>query len=289
VGLPLVAAALAGAVVTSGFVVGNGDNTADVLSSAVDRLSERLGESDAGELSYPAPAAHYPVPLLESGRGVYSPWLLPTAAAYDPAPDVPSGVVDEGKLVPPHVVVNGRVQPMPVAVPRSATGRYDVVPGSAAAKGTGRVVPYSVEVERGLRFDPAGFADEVHRILNHRQGWGRAGDTRFVRVASGPVRFRVSLSSPTLTDRQCHPLRTFGRVSCWNGARAVINALRWAEGAPTYGRDVASYREYVISHEVGHALGRGHVSCPDRGRPAPVMVQQTKSLYGCTPNPWPYR
>jgi len=192
-------------------------------------------------------------------------------------------------VVPHPVVVNGRVQPVTVSVPRAATGRYDVVPSGAAANRGGPIVRYRVEVEHGLAFDRAEFAAEVHRILNHERGWGRAGGTRFVRVHSGPVRFRVSLSSPQLTDRQCYSLRTFGRVSCWNGSRAVINALRWAQGAPTYGRDVASYREYVISHEVGHALGRGHVGCPGRGQPAPVMVQQTKSLYGCAPNPWPYR
>ncbi|MFD0889107.1 DUF3152 domain-containing protein, partial [Streptosporangium algeriense] len=147
-----------------------------------------------------------------------------------------------------------------------------------------KVIRYVVEVERGLPFDGQKFADEVHRILNDPRSWG----FRFQRVRRGPARIRVSLSSPTMTDRMCRPLITFGALSCWNRGRAVINARRWNAGARGYGRDVASYHEYVINHEVGHGLGHGHVRCPGPGRRAPVMLQQTKSLYGCRPNAWPF-
>jgi hypothetical protein len=181
-------------------------------------------------------------------------------------------------------VVNGRLQPEPVEPPDAGDGRYAVVLGvSAPPSGSGEVVRYLVEVEEGLPFEPDAFAAAVHRILNDYRGWG----PRFERVDGGQVRFRVALSSPTLTDEQCAPLRTRGEVSCWNGGRAVINALRWGTGAKTYGDDIRSYREYLVSHEVGHALGHGHVSCPGPGEPAPVMVQQTYSLEGCEPNPWP--
>ncbi|GIH87511.1 lipoprotein [Planobispora rosea] len=184
-----------------------------------------------------------------------------------------------------RLFTNGRWQPEKVRVPRSGSGRYRVVPGQARPpRGKGKVVRYIVEVERGLPFDREEFALQVHRILNDPRGWG----FRFHRVSRGPVDIRVSLSSPAMTDRRCLPLRTLGLLSCWNGGRAVINAMRWNEGAPGYRGDVASYREYVISHEVGHGLGHGHVSCPGRGRRAPVMLQQTKSLHGCRPNPWPF-
>ncbi|REE96905.1 uncharacterized protein DUF3152 [Thermomonospora umbrina] len=187
-------------------------------------------------------------------------------------------------------VVNGRRQPPRVQVPQSAGGRYAVVPGTAyAPRGhRGAVVRYMVDVERGLPFRGTEFAAEVHRILNDRRGWGRGRAMRFVRVSRGPAQLRVSLSSPTMVDRMCAPLVTHGELSCGRSGRAVLNARRWGIGAASYGRDLATYREYLVNHEVGHLLGHQHQQCPGPGRPAPVMVQQTKSLYGCRANAWPY-
>ncbi|MFE3454739.1 DUF3152 domain-containing protein [Nonomuraea sp. NPDC059194] len=171
-----------------------------------------------------------------------------------------------------------------VRVPRRGTGRFRVVPGDGAPrKGAGTAVRYQVEVEGGLPFSPKEFAATVHETLNDPRSWGR-----FRRVDHGPVRLSVALTSPLTTDAQCLPLRTGGELSCWNGSRSVINAERWARGVEAYHGDLTAYRRYVINHEVGHGLGHHHVSCPGRGRPAPVMVQQSKSLESCRPNPWPY-
>ncbi|MEU8356829.1 DUF3152 domain-containing protein [Nonomuraea sp. NPDC048882] len=203
---------------------------------------------------------------------------LPGAASGTPAP---SGAPPS---TPPAGATPEPPAPERVRVPRSASGRYAVVRGGAPARpGRGAVVRYLVEVERGLPFDPAGFAAEVHRTLNDVRGWAR-----FKRVGSGPVRVRVALSSPRMTIRQCLPLRTGGELSCWNGRRSVINALRWAEGVPQYDGDLTAYRRYLISHEVGHGLGHHHRRCPGPGRLAPVMTQQSKSLGRCRPNPWPH-
>ncbi|WP_308169497.1 DUF3152 domain-containing protein [Acrocarpospora catenulata] len=218
----------------------------------------------------------------------------PVAATTPQARPAPAGLAvpaqpevlkaREGVRPDKRQVVNGRVQPARVTVPNHANGKYVTVRHKAdAPKGEGPLYRYIVEVEQGLPYSGDDFADEVHRILNDPRGWGR-----FKRVTSGPVTVRVSLSSPVQVDDQCFPLQTAGRLSCFNGTRAVINAMRWNEGADSYGKDLASYREYLINHEVGHSLGHGHKQCPGKGKLAPVMVQQTKSVGSCEPNPWPH-
>jgi len=221
-----------------------------------------------------------------------------TGAGSDPLPDLsaaPSGEpsVTAGAPSPmiagegtPPVVVNGRTQPPMVAVPPSASGQPAVVAGSTAAVTGPTVWTYRVEVEDGLAFDGTEFAAAVHATLSDPRGWATDGHV-FQRVDTDGADFRVILASPALTDQLCAPLQTRGQVSCRNGEMVVLNALRWATGVEDYGADLASYREYLVNHEVGHRLGRNHVDCPGPGQPAPIMMQQTYGVGDCTPNPWP--
>ena len=56
-------------------------------------------------------------------------------------------------------------------------------------------------------------------------------------------------------------------TSCRNGNTVVVNVARWARGIPGYGADLTAYRQYVVNHETGHRLGRGHELCPGPGPP----------------------
>ncbi|WP_152192710.1 DUF3152 domain-containing protein [Georgenia satyanarayanai] len=175
-------------------------------------------------------------------------------------------------------------------VPHDAGGRLRTVPGATAAPHEAdRVVTVRVEVETGLGVDGREFARQVMATLNDPRGWGHDGSVVFART-DGEADVDLTLASPATTDELCAPVDTGGTVSCGRVGYAVLNAVRWAQGAETFleaGGTVAEYRHYLVNHEVGHVIGHGHVACPAPGERAPVMVQQTLGLGGCLPNGWP--
>jgi Protein of unknown function (DUF3152) len=174
----------------------------------------------------------------------------------------------------------------PVEVPASGSGNFQLVPGETPVVGSGRLLRYTVELEEGLPFDASAVATMIDTTLGDSRSWISTGRNAFQRTASRPD-VRIVVATPGTTDKLCAPLRTRGEVSCHNGKFVVLNAKRWAIGVEFYNGDIDNYRRYLINHEVGHALGHGHVSCPAEGELAPVMLQQTYGLDGCLPNAWP--
>ncbi len=174
-------------------------------------------------------------------------------------------------------------------IPSAGSGTYERQQQSAKpADGGGEVIRYDVRVEKGLPYDVDEIADTIHEILNDERSWMGTGEWRFKLVGPGEkADLHAYIVTPKTTDELCFPLLTEGDVSCRNGDRVVLNAKRWAFGAEAYGDDLTNYRRYLVNHEFGHALGFGHVDCPGRGKPAPIMMQQTKGLDGCKRNPWP--
>jgi hypothetical protein len=172
-------------------------------------------------------------------------------------------------------------------------GSLSVVDGSSPVSGNGPLLRFIVEVEDGIDVDGAGFAAAVEATLGDSRSWGNGGRMSFQRVgapeaAAGQFDFKVSLVSPGHMETYCPGVGTGGYTSCRYGDRAVINLARWATAVPDYQGDVATYRLYVVNHEVGHVLGNGHQPCPGTGQLAPVMQQQTLGLEGCLKNAWPY-
>ncbi|WP_245753758.1 DUF3152 domain-containing protein [Geodermatophilus ruber] len=212
----------------------------------------------------------------------------PAAPTGTAAPEPSDAVeVDAGPIDAP---VAPEEQP---AFVQQGAGTVSVVPGSSGVYGSGPLKRFVVEVEDGIGVDGASFAAAVEATLGDPRSWGSSGRLAFQRVgpdeaAAGAYEFKVSLVSPGNMEIYCPGVGTGGYTSCRYGERAVINLARWETAVPDYQGDIATYRQYVVNHEVGHALGNGHQACPGPGQPAPVMQQQTLGLKGCAKNAWPY-
>jgi len=141
-------------------------------------------------------------------------------------------------------------------------------------------ITYSVVVDNDVDFPLADFARDVAICLADPNGWESKG-YHFVAVKSNP-RVTIHLTSAAgLKKAGCND-----NLSCavLGGRQMWINENRWKHGTARSGQDLDGYRQYVISHEMGHILGRDHVRCPGPGQPAPIMLQQTLGLHGCLPN-----
>ena len=129
-------------------------------------------------------------------------------------------------------------------------------------------------------------SDFVFATLNTPTSWGRAG---FSFVEDPNSSLKLVLAEGAEVDRLCLPLKTYGTVSCQNGAVVALNATRWREATGSWDNSLELYRTYLVNHEVGHLIGQRHPTprCPKAGAPAAVMEQQTGGLEGCTGNGTP--
>jgi hypothetical protein len=134
-------------------------------------------------------------------------------------------------------------------------------------------------VDPDVVYDQEQFQQEVAIYLADPDGWAR--NHTFLYSPKGPATI-IRLSSPqTLKTEGCMD----SRLSCatLNGTEIWLNADRWFHGSAASKLPLLEYRQYMVSHEMGHSLGYDHVKCPMSG-PVPIMVQQTLGIGKCTPN-----
>jgi hypothetical protein len=171
------------------------------------------------------------------------------------------------------------------------TGDFAYVAGYGPILGAlGPIHRFKVAVEK-----PAGgardFADAINRALGDHRSWIASRRFRFQRVPEfAHAEFVVYLASARTSEKMCRTggLETGGFTNCRVSRKVIINDDRWQGAVRGYGASLDTYRAYAINHEVGHQLGHGHERCPGKGKPAPVMMQQTYGLKGCIANSWPY-
>ncbi|MDR7328718.1 hypothetical protein CGUA_03495 [Corynebacterium guangdongense] len=279
----------------------------------------------------------YAIPVLT----VITIWLLADVMFFPAAEDTAAGAPDttvtaagtgSGRTVEeptatrgpgPDPATHGGVAVPPTELPAGGafTGQgartfHTVgVPGMVAGEGTETVVRYVLEVEDGVdtsRYGGGdGFARMVDATLADPRGWTNDPRFRFEHVAPDQdPNLRIRLTSVGTTHELCGndlEMETSCRTTITGESLVVINESRWVRGAVPFEGDLGSYRQYLVNHEVGHALGyQDHVACGENGALAPIMMQQTLSLNNgelnshapteiypdndatCRYNAWPY-
>jgi hypothetical protein len=145
---------------------------------------------------------------------------------------------------------------------------------------TMKVIRYSVVIDPDVRFSKKEFARDIAIYLSDPNGWESKG-YEFEEVESNPE-VVIHMTSPAgLLKVGCE-----ADLSCaeLGGKHMRVNSMRWTTGAEPSKLDLANYRQYLVSHEMGHILGHDHTKCPGPGQPAPVMMQQTRGVGKCKPN-----
>ncbi len=145
----------------------------------------------------------------------------------------------------------------------------------------------SLKVESSVKINIDCVSDMILKILNDPRGWSTIANKKFQFTSFERSDFEIIFATPSTVDELCAPLATNGIYSCRRENKVVLNYFRWLAGAKDFGTDLATYRLYLVNHEVGHMLGWGHTTCPAEGALAPLMMQQSKSTNGCRPYGWP--
>ena len=189
------------------------------------------------------------------------------------------GLADFGKRMQVKVTVRKAGFRKAVATSRRTTP----VTHRAPARHT---VTYSVQTRGAISTSVDGFRRQAQATFDDPRGW-RASGVAFRRVTSGGA-FTLVLSEASQVPSFSSACSS--EWSCRVGRYVVINQTRCKHASPMWnqrGRSLRDYRHMVVNHETGHWLGHGHRYCSGTGALAPVMMQQSKGLSGCVPNPWP--
>jgi len=232
-------------------------------------------------------AATIPSAAVTSATPSTTPSVTPSASpsAVAPAPESkPSLAVDQLSL--------------PGAVPSHGSGTFAYAATRGQVLGTkGKLHRFHVAVEKGSNEDVNAFATAVVTTLGDPRSWTGGGNVRLQLVpAAEKADFTVYLATRVTAGKMCQRggvnIRINGvpYTSCRATGKVIINLDRWRLSAKPYRYakvPLATYRQYVVNHEVGHELGHRHEGCPKAGGPAPVMVQQTLTTRGCVPYAWP--
>jgi hypothetical protein len=147
---------------------------------------------------------------------------------------------------------------------------------------------YSIILYPNLELDIPETISKIKSVLHDSNGWIKFGYS-FIEV-NEDANFIITIAPNRIIKRICN----FTGLSCadsTNPKRKIIylNLERWLNGSKKSKLSLDKYKNYMINHETGHILGKGHLKSKDfkPNTICPIMVQQTKGIGHLKPNCYP--
>tara|TARA_Y100000389_G_C17365178_1_gene465907 strand:- start:357 stop:863 length:507 start_codon:yes stop_codon:yes gene_type:complete len=140
---------------------------------------------------------------------------------------------------------------------------------------------------------PKKYKNEVNEYLQDERGWVSKG-YKFKQVHNNPkieVYFKTNeeikeifkgiarLHDLSVTDRGSNPIKIYFNINNWENPPKAYETES--------NNRLKQYREYLVQHEFGHAIGYNHHHYKKKYSNCPVMLQQSKYTEPyCKANSW---
>lgn len=129
----------------------------------------------------------------------------------------------------------------------------------------------------------------IVKTLNHKKAWGVPFSYTPIKKEARVLIYKLnndeitalfpdhpSLQGLSVCDFSKHPIKIYFSKENWERIPPASQHT-----------NLIKYRIYVVLHEFGHALGyHKHDKCGGFNQLASVMMQQSKSVFPCIPDPW---
>lgn len=161
------------------------------------------------------------------------------------------------------------------------TGKSTPVPKLSSNAPTFPVATFSYCLDASSTAEAKVLSSSASNAFSDLAGWNLGGRLKFVQVSSN-CNFGIDLmpaSSMSSVSTACA-----GQTTCGVGSTLALNLSNWLAAPAAWIGGIDSYREQMISHEVGHWLGFSHASCFAKSSPVPILEDPTVELDGCSPD-----
>lgn len=146
--------------------------------------------------------------------------------------------------------------------------------------------------KRRCVYDLKGFTKQeeifIDQVLQDPRGWSKTTDFIRSQRSTIPVQVVCHKTPRKVMEVKYPHVHLAGLSVCDRGLNPIeihFDQQNWEQKTENFTGSLKQYRQYLVQHEFGHAIGHDHQADSGSGTPCHPMYQQSKGG-SCDPNPW---